>query len=186
MFRSRVLGICIGAFACVAVALPASAQAPVPGGRGGRAGNGPAMPGRGPGNNALQGPPPTYANIDYAAPEPADSKGHKLDIYIPQGTTGALPAVLWSRGSAWGGDAGKENIGQVAKRFMDAGYVVVGVSERSSGQVKFPGILYDAKAAVRWVKANGGKYHIDPNHVGYIGTSSGGWIGADAGSNRGR
>lgn len=139
--------------------------------------NGPA---RGAGPGSLQGPAPTYRDLDYAAPEPAESRGHKLDIYIPDGTTSPRPAVFWSRGSAFGGDTGKESIGQVAKRFMDAGYIVVGVSVRSSGQVKFPGLVYDIKAAARWIRANAAKYHIDPDRIGIIGTSSGGWVGAMA------
>ena len=31
------------------------------------------------------GPSPTSADIDYAPPEPATSKGHKLDLYLPAG-----------------------------------------------------------------------------------------------------
>ncbi len=173
MRRYNYFGICFGIFACLAIA--ANAQTPNPQGRGGSGANGGNGIGRG---ASLQGPPPTYKDIDYAAPEPADSKGHKLDIYIPAGATGALPTLLWSRGSAFGGDAGKENIGQIAKRFMDAGYVVVGVSQRGSNQVKFPGSIYDTKAAVRWLRANASKYNIDPNRIGFIGTSSGGWVGA--------
>src|ERR1039458_4179592 len=65
---------------------PASGRGGLPGG------------GRGPGGGAPQGPPPTYANLDYAPQEPATSNGHKLDLYIPAGATRPLPVVIWTGG----------------------------------------------------------------------------------------
>ena len=35
--------------------------------------------------SAVPGPAPTFADLDYASPEPATSNGHKLDLYIPSG-----------------------------------------------------------------------------------------------------
>jgi hypothetical protein len=50
--------------------------------------------GRGGGPAMLPGPAPTYADLDYAPAEPATSNGHKLDLYIPAGATGPLPATV--------------------------------------------------------------------------------------------
>jgi uncharacterized membrane protein len=46
--------------------------------------------------------------------------------------------------------------------------------------VKFPGQLHDIKAAIRWLRANAGKYNLDGNHIGIVGDSSGGWTSAMA------
>jgi acetyl esterase/lipase len=126
------------------------------------------------------GPPPTYANIAYAPAQPAESKGHLLDLYIPAGAGKPLPLVIWTGGSGWMGDTGKEGVGALAPRFNAAGYVLAGVSVRSSAQVQFPGQLHDIKAAIRWLRANAGKYGIDPDRIAVIGTSSGGWAASMA------
>jgi acetyl esterase/lipase len=169
--RFLILGLAAVAMASAALAqVPASppgVQAP-PGGARGRGGSVP------------QGPAPTFANLDYAPPEPATSSGHKLDLYIPAGGSRALPVVIWTGGSAWMADTGKALAGGVAVQLNPAGYAVAGVSIRSSSQVIFPGQLHDIKAAIRWLRANAAKYNLDPNHIAIIGDSSGGWTSAMA------
>jgi acetyl esterase/lipase len=133
---------------------------------------------------ASSGPPPrlapTYANIEYAPPDPPTSNGHKLDLYIPSDATRPLPVVIWTGGSAWFADTGKNSAGRLAAQLEPAGYAVAGVSIRSSSQVKFPGQLQDIKAAIRWMRANAAKYGLDPNHIAIMGDSSGGWTAAMA------
>jgi acetyl esterase/lipase len=138
---------------------------------------GPQVPAsaRGPGFGIPQGPPPTYAGLEYAPADPPASGGHKLDLYIPAGATKPLPVAIWTGGSAWLSDTGKNRAGGLALELNPAGYAVAGVSIRSSSQVKFPGQLHDIKAAVRWLRANAGKYNLDPNHIAIVGDSSGGW-----------
>lgn len=123
---------------------------------------------------------PTFADLDYAPPESADSKGHKLDLYIPAGATKPLPVVIWTSGSAWMSDNGKNGAAGFAAQMNPAGYAVAGVSIRSSSQVKFPGQLHDIKAAIRWLRANAKKYNLDANRIGISGDSSGGWTTAMA------
>lgn len=93
------------------------------------------------------GPSPTIADVDYAPPEPATSKGHKLDLYIPAGARSPMPMVIWTAGSAWMSDMGKGRAEVIAAQLLPLGYVVAGVSIRSSSQVTFPGQLDDVKAA---------------------------------------
>jgi acetyl esterase/lipase len=126
------------------------------------------------------GPSPTFADIDYAPPEPATSKGHKLDLYLPPNARTPMPVVIWTADSAWMSDMGKGRAEVIAAQLLPLGYAVAGVSIRSSAQVKFPGQLHDIKAAIRWLRANAAKYHLDPDHIGLIGDSSGGWTTAMA------
>jgi len=124
-------------------------------------------------------PTPTYANVAYA-PAPSDtSRGHLLDLYLPASTT-PLPLVIWTGGSAWLKDNGKDSAGWLVPVLTKAGYAVAGVSIRPSSEVKFPGQLYDIKAAIRFLRANAAIYNIDPARIAIIGDSSGGWTAAMA------
>ena len=118
---------------------------------------------------------PTIANIAYAPPDPAGSRGHLLDLYLPAAGVKPIPVVIWTGGSGWKGDNDKAKAGEVAAQLNRAGLAVAGVSIRSSAQTTFPGQLYDIKAAIRWLRANAAKYDLDPNQIGYMGGSSGGW-----------
>jgi acetyl esterase/lipase len=125
-------------------------------------------------------PAPSFADLEYAPAEPVSSNGHKLDLYIPEGARSPLPIVVWTRGSAWRADTGKQGAEAIAAQLNPIGYAVAGVSVRSSSQVKFPGQLHDVKAAIRWLRANAEKYKLDPNRIAIMGTSSGGWTAAMA------
>ena len=174
MKRLCVLTLCL-AFGPV-FANAQNAPSPRPGAQVPTGGRGPA------GSGAPQGPVPTFADIDYAAPEPATSKGHKLDLYIPTGATTPLPVVIWTAGSAWMADTGKNGAGRLAGQLNPAGYAVAGVSIRSSSQVTFPGQLHDIKAAIRWLRANAAKYNLDPNHIAAWGASAGGHLASMLGT----
>jgi len=126
------------------------------------------------------GPPPTHADLAYAPPEPADSNGHLLDLYLPEGAATPAPVVIWTSGSAWFGDTGKAGAVRVAPELNKAGFAVAGVSIRSSRQVRFPGQLHDIKAAIRWLRSNAARYNLDPERIAIMGDSSGGWTTAIA------
>ncbi len=125
-------------------------------------------------------PAPTHANIEYAPAEPAGSNGHKLDLYLPDTGSALRPVVIWTGGSAWRRDTGKQPAGALAAQLVPAGYAVAGVSIRSSSQVRFPGQLHDIKAAIRWLRANAAKYGLDADRIAIMGDSSGGWTTAMA------
>lgn len=121
-----------------------------------------------------------YTDVPYAAAEPAGSGGHLLDLYVPAGR-GKKPLLIATGGSAWLGDNGKEFGAALADHFTAAGYVVAGVSVRSSTQARFPAQVHDIKAAIRWLRAHADEYRIDPARVAIIGDSSGGWTATMAG-----
>jgi acetyl esterase/lipase len=121
-------------------------------------------------------------DIAYAEAEPADSTGHLLDLYVPQASGKALrPLLIVTGGSAWLRENGKDYAAELAPFFTNAGYVVAGVSIRSSLNAPFPAQVHDIKAAVRWLRANASDYRIDPDRFAVMGTSSGGWAATMAG-----
>jgi acetyl esterase/lipase len=121
----------------------------------------------------------TYPDIAYAA---AIGRGHLLDLYVPgRRAKAGRPVLIVMGGSGWFGDNGKAYAASLAPFFTAAGYVVVGVSTRSSYQARFPAQLHDVKAAIRWLRKNSHALGIDPRRVAVLGDSSGGWTAAMAG-----
>lgn len=114
-------------------------------------------------------------NIAYAPAQPAGSRGHLLDLYLPDGGGGSRPLVIWSSGSAWMSDDGKSGAAPIANVLNARGYAVAGVSVRSSSQALFPAQAFDIKAAIRWLRANAARLRLDPGRFAFMGDSSGGW-----------
>ena len=119
-------------------------------------------------------------DIAYAPAAPAGSRGHLLDLYLPSGEGPRRPLLIWTGGSAWLADNGKDSAGPIADVFTARGYVVAGVSVRSSGQAVFPAQVNDIKAAIRWLRANARQYGLDTGRFAIMGDSSGGWATAMA------
>ncbi|MDQ1295832.1 MAG: hypothetical protein QG608_3719, partial [Actinomycetota bacterium] len=117
----------------------------------------------------------TISNVAYAPAQPAGGKGHLLDLYLPEGS-GLRPLVIWTTGSAWMSDTGKDGARSIASTFNAKGYAVAGVSVRSSSQAKYPAQVHDIKAAIRWLRSHAGEYRLDPNRFAVMGDSSGGWV----------
>ena len=61
------------------------------------------------------------------------------------------------------------------------GFFAVSINHRLSGVAPFPAAVEDCKCAVRWLRANAEKYNIDPNRIGVLGASSGGYLSMMAG-----
>jgi acetyl esterase/lipase len=53
------------------------------------------------------------------------------------------------------------------------GYAVVSLNYRMSGEAKFPAPVQDAKAAIRFIRANAAKYHLNPDKIAAWGGSAG-------------
>jgi acetyl esterase/lipase len=117
--------------------------------------------------------------IAYAEPV---GRAHLLDLYLPEGG-GNWPLVVWTGGSAWLADNGKDSADRIAKVFNPLGYAVAGVSIRASTQATFPAQLDDIRSAIRWLRANAGTYGVDPDRIAVMGDSSGGWTTAMAALN---
>ncbi|MCR5360846.1 MAG: alpha/beta hydrolase [Bacteroidales bacterium] len=126
----------------------------------------------------------TYKDENYAGD---DLEAHRMDIYLPDTTSGArYKVVVAIYGSAWFANNAKQmaymSIGQP---LTDAGFAVVCINHRSSGDAKFPAQIHDVKAAVRFIRANAEKYHFDTSFIGITGFSSGGHLSSLAGVTNG-
>jgi acetyl esterase/lipase len=105
----------------------------------------------------------------------------KLDLYFPAGAGGEpAPVAVYLHGGGWRG--GSKAIGgwmkNVTAELLGRGYVVAAVDYRLVPDVTWPAFFHDVKAAVRFLRASAGKYHLDPDRVGTWGTSAGGHLAA--------
>ena len=83
-----------------------------------------------------------------------------------------------------GGDKRDVQITSMLKA-LKRGYCVVGVNYRMSGEAKFPALVHDIKAAIRWIRANAELYLFDPNKIATWGGSAGGYQSLMAGVSTG-
>jgi acetyl esterase/lipase len=111
-------------------------------------------------------------DIEYAKPG-GDSL--LLDLARPKTGDGPFPAVVCIHGGGFrAGD--RHGYDKLCMRFAEQGYVAVTVEYRLAPKHQFPAAIHDVKAAVRWVRANAKKYHIDANRMGVTGGSAGGHL----------
>jgi acetyl esterase/lipase len=99
----------------------------------------------------------------------------KLDIYRPPaGVTPKRMATIHFHGGGFTG-GNKESLVDRIKPYAALGYVAIAAQYRLSGQAGYPALVHDAKAAIRWVRANAAKLGIEPARIGVVGYSAGGY-----------
>lgn len=114
-----------------------------------------------------------YLDVPYADQSPSQ----KLDLYLPNDRpAGLLPVIVHFHGGAFMICTKRDDSVEPMLRGLDRGYAVVSVEYRKSGEARYPAMVYDAKAAIRWVRANAEKYGLDPARIAVWGPSSGGWL----------
>jgi acetyl esterase/lipase len=115
---------------------------------------------------------------------PDGDEAQTLDVYYPENRTDKpLPLLIWIHGGGWMGGS-KTQVPYLNQ--LERGYVVASVEYRFSQKAIFPAQIHDCQAAIRWLRANAAKYHIDPDHVGVGGASAGGHLAALVGTSGGK
>ncbi|MGM9615795.1 MAG: alpha/beta hydrolase fold domain-containing protein [Oscillospiraceae bacterium] len=114
-----------------------------------------------------------YLDIPYCGA----SESQKLDLYLPNERDGKpMPVIVHFHGGAFMICSKRDDSVEPMLRGLDRGYAVVSAEYRKSGEARYPAMVYDAKAVIRWVRANAEKYHLDTEHIAVWGPSSGGWL----------
>lgn len=106
-----------------------------------------------------------------------------MDILQPKTDT-KLPAILYVTGGGFI-TANKDNGIQIRMHLAEAGYVVASIQYRVAPTAQFPQPLEDVKSAIRYLKAHADQFGIDPERIGIIGGSAGGYLSAMAGTTSG-
>ncbi len=103
----------------------------------------------------------------------------KMDIIYPEDKEKKYPCVIWICGGAWlmmDRSAHMAYLTELAR----SGFVVASVEYRTSNEGPFPIQLTDVKAGIRYLKAHSERYCLDPERIGVMGESAGGYLAAMA------
>lgn len=109
-------------------------------------------------------------------------RGLKMTLFVPL-TKEKKPAVLYFPGGGFT-SADHEKFLEMRYALACAGYVVAACEYRAVPN-KFPALLEDAKAAVRWMRAHASEFGVDANRIGLLGDSAGGYVVQMAGATNG-
>lgn len=110
-------------------------------------------------------------DIEFSNP---DNQHLLLNLARPKGV-GPFPAVLCIHGGGFrAGD--RHGYDGLIRKLAERGYVAATVEYRLAPKYQFPAQVYDVKAAVRWMRANAARYHVDPQRIGVTGGSAGGHL----------
>ena len=107
------------------------------------------------------------------------SQKQKMDIYLPAVGKAPFPVIVGFHGRN-GDKSGVEMDGP--RMGLSHGYAVVCVNYREPDEATFPADVMDAKAAIRYLKANASKYRLDASHIAAWGDSWGGKLAAFLGT----
>ncbi|MGY8944469.1 MAG: alpha/beta hydrolase fold domain-containing protein [Flavobacteriales bacterium] len=114
-------------------------------------------------------------NLDYAG---EGNIRQALDIYIPHNRVSEkLPVVVYIHGGGWARQS-KDFAGRVMPFIRTGRYIGVAINYRLVDEATILEMVYDCKAAIRYLKANAKKYGIDKNKIGVWGHSAGGHLAA--------
>ena len=113
-----------------------------------------------------------FKDVEYAKP---GGVSLTLDAHIPDGA-GPFPTAILVHGGGWVGGDKQQYITYIFKPLADAGFAWFSINYRLAPQSKFPDDADDVEAAVRYVRANAGKYKVDTKRIALIGESAGGHL----------
>jgi acetyl esterase/lipase len=110
-----------------------------------------------------------------------------LDLLLPRAPKGEkpLPVVVNIHGGAWQSGDKSNGLPQLAGLVSTGDYAAASIGYRLSGEATWPAQIHDCKAAIRWIRANAEKYHLDPDRIGVMGGSAGGHLVALLGTGAG-
>jgi acetyl esterase/lipase len=117
-------------------------------------------------------------DIPYANQSPTE----KLDIYLPDHMAGPFPVIVSIHGGAFMGCDKSDMQVMPMLEGLKRGYAVVAVNYRLSWEAKFPALVQDVKAAVRWIRVNTSRYELDPQRIAAWGGSAGAYLASMLGT----
>jgi acetyl esterase/lipase len=98
-----------------------------------------------------------------------------LNLARPAAAGAPRPAVLCIHGGGLT-HGSRTSYDRLCLELATRGYVAATIDYRLVPKHPFPAAIHDAKAAVRWLRANAGRLGIDPKRIGATGQSAGGYL----------
>ncbi len=117
----------------------------------------------------------TYEKVQYADV----SENDYVNLYVPDMPAADGPAplfVLVHGGGFVANDAKAKQAQFMYLYFREHGYACASVNYRLAGEAQYPAAIEDVKAAVRFLRANAGRYGYDADRAVIWGESAGGYL----------
>jgi len=115
-------------------------------------------------------------DIEYARP---GSQALVLDLYRRLPAAAPSAVVVWIHGTD---SSFASKAPTPAAALATQGYAVASIEYRTGPGTTLATQVADAKAAVRWLRANAGTYNLDPAHIGAFGHGTGAQVAAMLGT----
>lgn len=98
-----------------------------------------------------------------------------LDLHVPDGA-GPFPAAILIHGGGFDEGSKSTNVRPLFEPLANAGFAWFSIDYRMAPKFHFPEAISDVNTAIRWVKANASKYHLNTAKIVIIGESAGGLL----------
>ena len=121
---------------------------------------------------ALVCAPLDQKDVEYARP---NGSAVLLDFHIPDGP-GPFPAAILVHGGGFDEGSKSTLVKPLFEPLANAGYAWFSIDYRLAPKAHFPEANEDVASAIRWVKANASKYHVDSAKIALIGESAGAFL----------
>jgi len=121
---------------------------------------------------ALAGAAVDQTDVEYARP---DGKPLLLDLHVPDGA-GPFPAAILVHGGGFDEGSKSTNVRPLFAPLAEAGFAWFSIDYRLAPAARLPEAFTDVQSAIKWVKANAAKYHVDVAKIALIGESAGGFL----------
>lgn len=116
----------------------------------------------------------SFDSVDVDVPYSLDGDpAQTMDIYYPDEAKPYKVIVLIHGGNSFGGDKRTISLEPIIREMVEDGYAVASIDYRSPDKATWPAQLYDAKAAIRYIRENGMLYDLDTERIVVWGTSTG-------------
>jgi len=121
--------------------------------------------------------PVLHKDLLYAA---VDNRLLALDLYMPEGHPNPN-LIVWVHGGAWHSGSKEDP----PLDFLKEGYALASVDYRLSVEAPLPAMVYDIKAAIRWLRGHADEYGYKSEKIVIWGSSAGGHLAALVGTTNG-
>ncbi len=115
---------------------------------------------------------------DRTVPGPENSPDVLVRIYVPEGRSDRLPAMLWIHGGGYIMGSVNFDDNQMKQVVNTIGCMVVSVDYRLAPENPFPAPVEDCYAALKWMAANADALGIEKSRIAIGGGSAGGGLAA--------
>ncbi|NJM55004.1 MAG: alpha/beta hydrolase [Verrucomicrobiae bacterium] len=97
-----------------------------------------------------------------------------LDFWFAKNTNAAAPLIVFIHGGGFvGGDKAKKLSLAALREALNGGAAFMSINYRFREHAPIQDILRDAARAIQFMRANAGRFHIDPKRIASFGSSAG-------------